>query len=104
MLYVPGVLITLTLWLVLSYELITPLRAVNPIITLGPSFWGGGGFGSFGLQLYASVCVCIYTNRQHPHTTTQTFTPTSLPLPLSLYAGLGSPGVYFTLKFTTPPP
>ena len=66
---------------------------------------GGGGFGSFGLQLYASVCVCIYTNRHtHKQTNKQTFTPSSLPLPLSLYAGLGSPGVYFTLKFTTPPP
>lgn len=34
-LYVPGVLMTLTLWLVLSYELLEPLRYVNPIISIG---------------------------------------------------------------------
>lgn len=34
-LYVPATLILMSLWLVLSFELLEPLRSVNPIITLG---------------------------------------------------------------------
>lgn len=34
-LYVPASIITMSLWLILSFELLTPLRSVNPILTLG---------------------------------------------------------------------